>query len=319
MMVQRPFNPTDHIDVPISYMWRTRDYYLALGFDNPYQWSHHTDVPFTRLTKPLEACTIGIVTTAAPFQAGKGDQGPGAAYNSAAKFYKVYSARSSESADTRISHIGYDRKHTSAVDQRTWLPLEALKSAAAEGRIAAVGPRYHGVPTNRSQATTITVDAPEIVSRCAEDGVDAVLLAANCPVCHQSTSLTARKLEAAGIPTVVMGCAKDIVEHCGVARFLFSDFPLGNACGRPNDPQSQAETVKWALRLLESAVGPRTTLQSPLRWSDSADWKLDYLNLSRMSPEEVARRRADVDRQKAIAKDVRKEAGLLTSAMQAGS
>jgi hypothetical protein len=35
-------------------------------------------------------------------------------------------------------------------------------------------------------------------------------------------SLVARHLEADGLPTVIMGCAKDIVEHCGVPRFLFS-------------------------------------------------------------------------------------------------
>ena len=62
-----------------------------------------------------------------------------------------------------------------------------------------------------------------------EDKVDVAVLVANCPICHQSISLHARYLEAHGIPTVVMGCAKDIVEHCGVPRFLFSDFPLGNA------------------------------------------------------------------------------------------
>ena len=99
-----------------------------------------------------------------------------------------------------------------------------------------------------------------------------------------------------------MGCAKDIVEHVGVPRFLFSDFPLGNASGRPNDPDSQAFTLELALRVLESAPGPRTTLQSPLRWSDDPDWKLDFSNIDRLSPEEIARRRAEFDRQKEIAR-----------------
>jgi len=54
-------------------------------------------------------------------------------------------------------------------------------------------------------------------------------------VCHQTVSLAARHLEENGIATVVMGCAKDIVEYCGVPRFLFSDFPLGNAAGRPKE------------------------------------------------------------------------------------
>jgi hypothetical protein len=120
-------------------------------------------------------------------------------------------------------------------------------------------------------------------------------------------SLAARHLEANGIPTVIMGCAKDIVEYVGVPRFLFSDFPLGNPAGRPNDPESQAFTLELALRVLEAAPAPRTTVQSPLRWSDNPDWKLDYSNIARLSPEEIARRRAEFDRQKEIGKAAREK------------
>jgi len=120
-------------------------------------------------------------------------------------------------------------------------------------------------------------------------------------------SLAARHLEANGIPTVIMGCAKDIVEHAGVPRFLFSDFPLGNPAGRPHDPASQMLTLELALRVLESAPAPRTTVENPLRWSDNPDWKLDFSNIARLSPEEIARRRAEFDRQKEIAKKVREK------------
>src|ERR1700738_5324323 len=102
-----------------------------------------------------------------------------------------------------------------------------------------------------------------------------------------------------------MGCAKDIVEYCGVPRFLFSEFPLGNAAGRPQDPQWQAFALELALRVLESAPAPRTTVQSPLRWSTHPSWKLDYANIERLSPEEIQRRRQEFDRQKEIAKTVR--------------
>ena len=124
-------------------------------------------------------------------------------------------------------------------------------------------------------------------------------------MCHQTVSLAARHLEANGIPTVIMGCAKDIVEYVGVPRFLFSDFPLGNPAGQPHDPESQAQTLELALRVLDTAPAPRTTVQSPLRWSDNPDWKLDFSNIARLSPEEIARRRAEFDRQKEIAKTVR--------------
>jgi D-proline reductase (dithiol) PrdB len=121
-------------------------------------------------------------------------------------------------------------------------------------------------------------------------------------------SLAARHLEAHGVSTVIMGCAKDIVEHCGVPRFLFSDFPLGNSAGRPFDVESQTETLELALRLLESAPAARTTLQSPLRWSADASWKRDYNDLSRLSPEIIAERRKEFDVVKAVARD-RREAG----------
>jgi len=121
-------------------------------------------------------------------------------------------------------------------------------------------------------------------------------------------SLVARHLEAHGIPTVIMGCAKDIVEHCGVPRFLFSDFPLGNQAGRPFDVASQRETLELALSVLESAPAARTTVQSPLRWGADAAWKRDFNDLSKLSSEQIEARRREFDVVKSVAKGKREEA-----------
>ena len=295
-------------DQPIPYMQRTREYYKAIGYTTPYRWAHYLDAPFVPLRKPLAQARIAIITTAAPYLPDKGDQGPGAAYNGSAKFYQVYSGDTAQDHDLRISHIGYDRTHTTATDSNTWFPLAALRRAVATGRVGEIAPRFHGAPTNRSHRVTIETDAPELLRRVREDGADAVLVVPNCPVCHQTASLTARHIEAGGIPTLLMGCAKDIVEHAAVSRFLFSDFPLGNSAGKPHDTASQDQTLDLALRLLETAAGPRTTMQSPIRWSEDGDWKLDYLNLDRISPEELARRRAEFDRQKELARPNRVKA-----------
>jgi hypothetical protein len=292
-------------DAPIPYLQRIRTYYAALGYGAPYEWAHYAEVPLQPLLKPLSRSRVTIVTTAAPFQPDKGDQGPGAPYNAAAKFFTVYSGDTAQHHDLRIAHVAIDRKHTTAEDQGSYFPLAALRRSAAAGRIGSLAPRFHGAPTNRSHRTTLEVDCPEILARCRADGVDAAILVANCPVCHQTVSLAARLLEENGIATVVMGCAKDIVEHVGVPRLLFSDFPLGNAAGRPNDPESQDFTLELALRLLEAAPAARTTVQSPLAWSHDPDWKLDYCNIDRLTPEEIARRRADFDQQKAVAQTVR--------------
>jgi D-proline reductase (dithiol) PrdB len=300
------FAPDD--DAPIPYMARTREYYAAIGYTTLYRWAHYLEAPFQPLRKPLAESRIAIVTTAAPFDPAKGDQGPGAKYNGGAKFYSVYEGDTSKQHDLRISHIAYDRVHTSAEDSGTWFPLPQLQRLAREGRIGDVAPRFFGAPTNRSHRVTIETDAPEILARCRADKVDAAVLVPNCPVCHQTVSLVARHLEANGISTVVMGCAKDIVEHAAVPRFLFADFPLGNSAGKPHDTASQAFTLELALRVLETAPAAQTTVQSPLRWSADAAWKRDFNNVAALSAEELARRRREFDAQKEIARRLRETA-----------
>jgi D-proline reductase (dithiol) PrdB len=118
-------------------------------------------------------------------------------------------------------------------------------------------------------------------------------------VCHQTVSLVARQLEEAGIPTVVMGAAKDIVETVGVPRFVFSDVPLGNSAGLPHDEESQRTVLELALTTLEVAPGPRTTVQSPIRWpGDPHAWKRDHMNLSGMDEETAAKAREAFQEQK---------------------
>lgn len=167
------------IDVPTRYMQRTRDYYLALGYGNPYRWAHYDDVPFAELSKPVRESCVGLVTTANHFDPSLGDQGPGAAYNAGAKFYAPYAATTAETPDLRISHLGYDRKHSRAADQASYFPLERLREASAAGRIGSISARFYGAPTNRSHRVTLETDAPEILRDMRDDGVDVALAVAN--------------------------------------------------------------------------------------------------------------------------------------------
>ena len=117
-------------------------------------------------------------------------------------------------------------------------------------------------------------------------------------------SLVARHLEAAGIPTVIVGSARDIVEECGVPRFLFVDFPLGNPCGKPWDAGMQYRIVGGALELLDRAWQPRTTVQRPERWAHGdADgrWRERFLrvgddNRAALAAAGEARRSAQAER-----------------------
>lgn len=293
------------LDQPVRYIERTRNYYLGLGYETPYVWAHYIDVPFIQPQKSLNQSILGLVTTAVPFDASKGPQGPGAPYNAAAKFYDPYARSIDEDVDLRIAHVGIDRRNANMQDSNCWFPLDAAKRAVKKGRIQSLSKHFYGLPTNRSQRHTLEIDAPLILSKMRADHVDIAVLIPNCPICHQSQSLLARYLEAAGIPTVIMGAAKDIVEYCGVPRLLFSDFPLGNAAALPNNLQSQDSNFELALRLLEGAPGPRTTVQSPLAWASDPAWKLDYSNLEKLSVQEIERLRDEAEKARITARDIR--------------
>ena len=157
-------------------MRRTREYYLALGYDNPYRWAHYVDAPFTPLKKPLKDSTLALITTAAPYQPDKGDQGPGALYNAAAKFYTVFSG------DTAVDHDTAHQPHRLRPQAHHGRGFRHLVPAAADARVR--GPRaasrWPSASTARrptaASGSTLETDAPEILARCRQDQVDAALL-----------------------------------------------------------------------------------------------------------------------------------------------
>ena len=159
----------------IPYIERTRTYYSTLGYP-AYHWAEHDDVPFAELKKPVSESRLALITTAAPFQPELADQGPGAAYNAAAKFFTVYTDAVSPPPNLRISHLGYDRKYSTAEDPNTWLPIARLDEAVAEGHLGSLAPQLVGVPTNRSQRVTSEEDAPAALSACRDQNADIALL-----------------------------------------------------------------------------------------------------------------------------------------------
>jgi D-proline reductase (dithiol) PrdB len=102
-------------------------------------------------------------------------------------------------------------------------------------------------------------------------------------------SLIARHLEANGIATVIIGSALDIVEHCGVPRFVYTDFPLGNPCGKPFDTDMQRQIVSAGIELLANAEQPRSTMSLPLNRGGDQSWRNQYMEIKPEDRAELAR------------------------------
>ena len=69
-----------------------------------------------------------------------------------------------------------------------------------------------------------------------------------------------------------------------------------------------SDDIERAFRLLETAPSARTTVASPIRWAADAAWKHRFLDVGKLSPEEIAERRKEFDVVKAVAKAKREGA-----------
>ncbi len=154
----------------VSYIDRSREYYVAQGYSQPYSWAHFNDVPFTPLRKPLSECRIGLVTTAGRAEI------EGASHGLTREAY----AMSANPAPTRLytDHLSWDKKATHTDDIDSFLPLNRLAEIAARGRIGSVSSRFYGAPTDYSQGNTMRRAAPQVLEWCRADVVDAMLLSA---------------------------------------------------------------------------------------------------------------------------------------------
>ena len=128
-------------------------------------------------------------------------------------------------------------------------------------------------------------------------------------------SLVARHLEANGLPTLVIGSARDIVSHCGIPRFLYTDFPLGNPCGKPFDNDMQMEIIHQAIALLKKAFEANTIWRSTCIWSEENSWRDEYLHVNESNRVELARLGEARRRQQMCEKSISKKRAPMISQM----
>jgi D-proline reductase (dithiol) PrdB len=163
--MSRTVDPTHRTFV--SYIDKSREYYAARGYANPYRWATFEDVPFTPLKRPLSQTVVTLITTAHQIPA-EGET---------PSLHTVYSMPSQD-PPARLSTEGlfWDREATHTEDLDSYFPVHRLQELAHEGRIGRLAPRLHGMPTEYSQRLTQERDAPELLHRCRQDGADATIL-----------------------------------------------------------------------------------------------------------------------------------------------
>jgi len=158
----------------VRYIDKTREYYLAEGYDTPYRWAHFDEAPFTPLKKPLSECCITIVSTSDVAMKADQDESEESEHTLIGNVYEIPSDVKASDLFSRQEH--YDRYATILDDVDSFFPITRLHESVAEGRVGRVSPFLYGVFTAYSQRKTKETDAPEVLKRCRENGVDVAVL-----------------------------------------------------------------------------------------------------------------------------------------------
>ena len=155
----------------VSYIDRTREFYMAQGYANPYQWAYFDEVPYQRLARALSECRLALITTASPLREERANE-------AGLLMPKQPWSGPVDAPPARLftADLAWDKETTHTDDLDSFFPIHRLQELVEAGRIGGLGARFHGVPTEYSQRRTIEQDAPEILCRCREDEVDAALL-----------------------------------------------------------------------------------------------------------------------------------------------
>jgi hypothetical protein len=160
----------------VRYIDKTREYYQGEGYATPYRWAHFDEVPFTRLTRPLADCTVGLVTTSEMVVRGREAELEAVENDPTRPMYSLPSATSVKDLYSRKA--SYDRFATTLDDVDAFLPLTHLHRVVEDGRVAGLAPRFQVVHSQYSQRRTLTVDGPRVLAELKADRVDVAVLTA---------------------------------------------------------------------------------------------------------------------------------------------
>ena len=155
---------------PVDYLARSNERYDALGYP-PYRWAlDHSTPPFHALTKPLNTCRVGLVSSGGSYVVGQ------AAFHFRDDISYRAIPTETASSHVRVTHFAYNTDDARQ-DPNCVLPLRSLRTLVEEGVIGSLAPNalsfVGGIYSSRRCREVL---APRIVEELVAQECDAVLL-----------------------------------------------------------------------------------------------------------------------------------------------
>lgn len=217
--------------------------------DRRYPFVKNRRAPFSPARRALPMLNLALISSAGAYIDGGTDPFDETAVGGDLTFREI--PAEIESADLRFSTRGYDAAAVHE-DINSQVPLARLLEFEENGIIGQLNPVFWSFCGFIPDAAALVDEMlPKLLERVSRYEVQAALLVPASRLCHQSVSLVARGIEAAGIPTMTLAVEKEIVESVRPPRAALYQGKCGSVAGQPSFPEHQRRILDEALRLIE--------------------------------------------------------------------
>lgn len=227
--------------------WRANDDLRNYNFVN------NTYAPFTPARRALPMLNLALISTAGAYIDGT-DPFNTTVRDGDASFREI--PIEVEAEDFRYASRGYDPTAV-RLDRNVQIPIDRLLEHEANGVIGSLNQVWWSlngfIPNARLVADSL---APKMIERLRRYEVQAALLIPASRLCHQTTALLARAIEAAGIPTIMIAVDRSIPDSVRPPRCGFYAGEFGAVAGKALWSEYQRRVVEESLRLIEPLDQP---------------------------------------------------------------
>lgn len=146
-------------------------------------------------------------------------------------------------------------------------PLQRLQELAREGYIGAVAPFAYSFMPQTAPLPLLANYAPSVAYRLKRMGASVALIVAAGEAGHQTAALVARAVELAGVPTIVLGTDRGLLEASGTPRAVVVKHPATAPLGNPGNAGKHQHLLREVFDAAWVFEAPGLTAELPFAWN----------------------------------------------------
>ncbi|MFZ1701638.1 MAG: glycine/sarcosine/betaine reductase selenoprotein B family protein [Pyrinomonadaceae bacterium] len=152
--------------------------------------------------------------------------------------------------DISYAAKGYDP--TAVIDDRNCqIPIDRLLEYEANAVLGSLNNVWWSISSHIPNAARVADElGPQLADRLNRYETQLALIIPASRLCHQTTGIIARSIEASGIPTITISVDPAMTDKVRPPRTAYYQGELGSVAGKPDWPEYQLrildETLRWA-------------------------------------------------------------------------